>query len=55
MKAILHTLEPFALGIWTTGLDEMLPADPDVRVQKKVLFGGLYQLLTFDRKGQSGD
>jgi ubiquinone/menaquinone biosynthesis C-methylase UbiE len=54
MKAILHTLEPFALGLWDGSIADMLPADAGVRVHKTLLFGGLYQLLTFDRAAPPG-
>ena len=44
MYPVLRYLEPFALGLWRTGLDEFLP--PEIQaaeVKTKTYFGGLYQ------------
>jgi ubiquinone/menaquinone biosynthesis C-methylase UbiE len=45
MVAILKTLEPFALDLWTDAIEDWLPQAP-AALQKTTSFGGLYQLLT---------
>jgi ubiquinone/menaquinone biosynthesis C-methylase UbiE len=50
MKAILHTLEPYALDLWRCDLEHWLPADARIAsLHKQTLFGGLYQLLRITR------
>ena len=44
MLAILRTLEPFALDLWRTSIQQWLPAGAPV--SKRTLFGGLYQVAT---------
>jgi ubiquinone/menaquinone biosynthesis C-methylase UbiE len=48
MAAILKTFEPFAMDLWRHDLAEWFPQR--LRVQKRTLFGGLYQLLTVEKK-----
>jgi ubiquinone/menaquinone biosynthesis C-methylase UbiE len=46
MQLILRTLEPFALDLWRRDIQEWLP--PGVHcasIEKRTLFGGLYQLI----------
>ncbi len=46
MKAILHTLEPYALDLWRQALESWLPPDTRIsRLDKRTMFGGLYQIL----------
>ncbi len=46
MKAILHTLEPYALDLWRQALESWLPPDARIsRLDKRTMFGGLYQIL----------
>ena len=44
MVAILRTLEPFAMDLWRREVATWLPEE--AIVEKRTLFGGLYQLLT---------
>ena len=44
MVAILRTLEPFAIDLWRREVASWLPEGSVM--QKRTLFGGLYQLLT---------
>jgi len=47
MVGILRTLEPFALDLWRDPIEEWLPpAQPPAALQRRTLFGGLYQLIT---------
>jgi ubiquinone/menaquinone biosynthesis C-methylase UbiE len=47
MVLILHTLEPFALDLWQSRIETWLPAErPPASLQRRTLFGGLYQLVT---------
>jgi ubiquinone/menaquinone biosynthesis C-methylase UbiE len=47
MRAILFTLEPYALDLWRHDLTHWLPSDrPVSAITKRTLFGGLYQLVT---------
>lgn len=47
MVGILKTLEPFALDLWAHELEAWLPADRKiVSLDRRLLFGGLYQLVT---------
>ena len=48
MAAILKTLEPFALDLWRHEVADWLA--PGAALEKRTLFGGLYQVLTL-RKG----
>jgi ubiquinone/menaquinone biosynthesis C-methylase UbiE len=46
MYWILRTLEPFALDLWRTQIEQWWPADmPPARVAKRTCFGGLYQFI----------
>ena len=46
MKAILHTIEPYALDLWRKALESWLPTDARItRLDKRTMFGGLYQIL----------
>ena len=47
MRAILGTLEPYALDLWDQDLVQLLPSDrPVSAITKRTFFGGLYQLVT---------
>ena len=47
MVAILKTLEPFAMDLWRHDVMDGFPKDAPVRlVEKRTMFGELYQLLT---------
>mgnify|MGYP001199788786 FL=1 len=47
MVGILRTLEPFALDLWKHEIREWFPKTLEISsLQKKISFGGLYQLLT---------
>jgi ubiquinone/menaquinone biosynthesis C-methylase UbiE len=47
MVGILRTLEPFALDLWANGIETWLPPDqPPAALERRTLFGGLYQLVT---------
>jgi len=47
MRAILGTLEPFALDLWRQELADWLPpGSPVSAVTKRTFFGDLYQLVT---------
>ena len=49
MAAILRTLEPYALDLWREEIAAWLPAPARVAAQsRRLLFGGLYQLVTLD-------
>jgi ubiquinone/menaquinone biosynthesis C-methylase UbiE len=50
MRAILGTLEPYALDLWRHELAHWLPPERALSAMtKRTFFGGLYQLLTFTR------
>ena len=47
MKAVLRTLEPYALDLWERELAEWLPESASLfKTAKFLSFGGLYQLVT---------
>ena len=46
MVAILRTLEPFAMDLWSHDIETWLPSTDRPVVQRRTLFGGLYQLVT---------
>ncbi len=47
MVGILKTLEPFALDLWAHELEAWLPTGRNiVSLERRLLFGGLYQLVT---------
>lgn len=46
MKAVLSTLEPYALDLWRGDLADWLPAGSRAKVcRRRLYFGGLYQVL----------
>jgi ubiquinone/menaquinone biosynthesis C-methylase UbiE len=49
MVAILKTLEPFAMDLWRHEVADWFPADAVAAVDKRTLFGALYQLLTITK------
>jgi ubiquinone/menaquinone biosynthesis C-methylase UbiE len=50
MKAVLATLEPYALDLWRHPIEHFLPEGAPLRlVSKRLHFAGLYQLLEFER------
>jgi len=50
MRALLRRLEPFALDLWESGIDEFLPADFALAsIRKETYFGGLYQKVVLTR------
>ncbi len=50
MKAVLATLEPYALDLWRNSIEHFMPADAPIKlVSKRLHFAGLYQLLEFER------
>jgi len=48
MGPLLRHLEPFALDLWRHELEAWLPEGATTVVQRRLLFGGLYQLLVLD-------
>jgi ubiquinone/menaquinone biosynthesis C-methylase UbiE len=47
MQGILRTLEPFAMDLWRQPIEAWLPENVAIAdLQRRTLFGGLYQLLT---------
>jgi ubiquinone/menaquinone biosynthesis C-methylase UbiE len=47
---ILHWLEPYALQLWNREIEDMLPTDASTaEIEKKTLFGGLYQRVVIRR------
>ena len=44
MAALLRLLEPFALDLWTCEIEACLPRRVQ-RIEKRTVFGGLYQIL----------
>jgi ubiquinone/menaquinone biosynthesis C-methylase UbiE len=50
MRAVLRRLEPFALDLWNTEIEEYLPEGAVLgSVDKKTYFGGLYQKVVLTR------
>lgn len=50
MRALLRRLEPFALDLWQSGLDEFLPVGVALAsTRKETYFGGLYQKVVLTR------
>jgi ubiquinone/menaquinone biosynthesis C-methylase UbiE len=50
MRALLRRLEPFALDLWESGIDEFLPDGVALSsVCKQTYFGGLYQKVVITR------
>jgi ubiquinone/menaquinone biosynthesis C-methylase UbiE len=50
MPALLHLLEPFALGLWRTEIASWLPAlARGCSIEKRTYFGGLYQKVVVTR------
>ncbi|UCE32487.1 MAG: rhodoquinone biosynthesis methyltransferase RquA [Burkholderiales bacterium] len=46
MRAILGTLEPYALDLWRQPLEDWLPQDVSLaKLEKRTMFSGLYQML----------
>ena len=46
MQGILRTLEPYAMDLWREPIDTWLPTNvPLADVQRRTVFGGLYQML----------
>ena len=44
MQPVLRLLEPFALDLWRTEIEEIVPDEgSSVRIEKTTYFGGLYQ------------
>ncbi|HSV19434.1 MAG TPA: rhodoquinone biosynthesis methyltransferase RquA [Casimicrobiaceae bacterium] len=47
MRAVLRTLEPYALDLWRHDIAQWLPADVRAdALSQRTLFGGLYQVVT---------
>ncbi|MBK6850640.1 MAG: methyltransferase domain-containing protein [Burkholderiales bacterium] len=50
MKAVLATLEPYALDLWRNSIEHFMPEGAPIKlVSKRLHFAGLYQLLEFER------
>lgn len=50
MRALLRRLEPFALDLWESEIDEFLPAGLALAsIRKETYFGGLYQKVVITR------
>lgn len=50
MRAIFHSLEPYAIDLWDNDLESFLPQDvKPASISKHTYFGGLYQKLTLVR------
>lgn len=50
MKPVLTLLEPFALDLWNTEIEEIVPDDHyPARIEKATYFGGLYQKVVMIR------
>nr|WP_246664568.1 rhodoquinone biosynthesis methyltransferase RquA [Rhodoblastus acidophilus] len=48
---ILSVLEPFALEVWMHDLREFMPAGAKIaNFERRTFFGGLYQLVSFERQ-----
>jgi len=48
---ILSVLEPFAMDLWNHDIRTFLPGDARIRgYERRSFFGGLYQLVTFERQ-----
>ena len=51
MKPLLAWLEPFALALWKTELQELIPLPVEAYdIRKCTFFGGLYQKVVFNRR-----
>ena len=51
-RPILGALEPFALDLWDSEIEDFMPPAPTFRAtQRASYFGGLYQLVKFKRLG----
>lgn len=52
VRAVFATLEPFAVDLWRAPLEAFLPQGATLkRVQQTTFFGGLYQLVVWQRAG----
>jgi hypothetical protein len=50
MKGILGRLEPYALDLWRTEIEDWFPGDmPPDSINKHTCFGGLYQIVEVGR------
>jgi len=49
MRQVLARLEPYALDLWREGIEAWLPATEGLRIEKRLYFGGLYQLVEITR------
>ena len=50
LRGIFHWLEPFAIDLWTHGIEAYFPADiAPASVEKTTYFGGVYQRLVLTR------
>ncbi len=49
LRALLASLEPFALDLWREELAAWLPANSGLRGAKRQFYGGLYQMVEFER------
>jgi ubiquinone/menaquinone biosynthesis C-methylase UbiE len=51
MQQVFRRLEPFALDLWTQGVEAYLPQDDGLAftLRRRRWFGGLYQLLVIER------
>jgi len=51
MRGVLRTLEPFALDLWQQEITTFLPteATEQLRIEKNLYFGGLYQKIVIHR------
>ena len=49
MRALLARLEPFALDLWNRELVDWMPRGAVVRGGKKLVYGGLYQMIEVTR------
>ena len=52
LRGLLRALEPFAMDLWKTPLEQFLPAQVRVaRIEHVLYFGGLYQRVVVTREG----
>jgi ubiquinone/menaquinone biosynthesis C-methylase UbiE len=49
MRALLARLEPFALDLWRRELSEWMPSRAAGQGAKRLFYGGLYQMVEFER------
>jgi ubiquinone/menaquinone biosynthesis C-methylase UbiE len=50
MRAVLATLEPYALDLWGHEIEHWMPADAPVKLlSRRTHFAGLYQIMEFER------